>query len=264
MRAWKPAIPEIVEVFHARFAHYAYPAHAHQTWTLFLVDDGAIRYDLDRHPHGTDPSTVGVLPPYVVHDGRPATSDGFRKRVLYLASAALGEELIGPAVDQPVIGDPVLRRHLSAIHGLLNHADDALEAESRLAVALDRLRGHLRRRAATDPAWPQRPGSLAEQFRALLDTDLAASVSLGTASQTLGANPAHLVRSFTRQFGVPPHAYQLGRRIELARQRLLDGEPASEVAASVGFYDQSHFTRHFKRYVGTTPGRYALASHDGA
>lgn len=38
------------------------------------------------------------------------------------------------------------------------------------------------------------------------------------------------------------------------------GRPAAEVAAEAGFYDQSHFTRHFKCVVGTTPGRYARST----
>lgn len=66
-----------------------------------------------------------------------------------------------------------------------------------------------------------------------------------------------LARSFTKAFGIAPHAYQLGRRIDTATQCLLDGQPPAEVAVAVGFYDQSHFTRHFKRHTGTTPSRFA-------
>jgi AraC-like DNA-binding protein len=259
VRAWRPAVPGVHEVFHARFATHAYPPHAHGTWTLFIVDDGAIRYDLDRHPRGSDTSMVTVLPPHVTHDGRPATSRGFRKRVLYLDGPVLGAHLIGPAVDRGIILDPSLRRGLSAVHELLGGVDDALEAESRLVLVLERLRGHLRDR------WDQglgdlpegRADRLAEGLRALMDARLGEAVTLAAAGRELEASPAHLVRCFTRTFGLAPQAYRIGRRVELARQRLLDGWPAADVAVSVGFYDQSHFTRHFKRLVGTTPGRYA-------
>jgi AraC-like DNA-binding protein len=64
------------------------------------------------------------------------------------------------------------------------------------------------------------------------------------------------VRCFTRTFGIAPHQYVVARRIDAARGRLLDGEPIALVAAGIGFYDQAHFTRQFKRHVGTTPGRY--------
>ncbi|MER6018910.1 AraC family ligand binding domain-containing protein, partial [Streptomyces anulatus] len=82
--AWRPAVAGVVEVFHARFTEHAYPMHVHDAWTLLIVDDGAVRYDLDRHERSTPDGTVSLLPPGVPHNGSPATSDGFRKRVLYL------------------------------------------------------------------------------------------------------------------------------------------------------------------------------------
>ena len=94
-RAWKPPLPGVREVLHARFFDHAYPLHTHDVWTLFIVDDGAISYGLDRHERAADPTMVSLLPPHVVHDGRPATTDGFRKRVLYLETSILGEHLIG-------------------------------------------------------------------------------------------------------------------------------------------------------------------------
>ncbi|MFI9384650.1 helix-turn-helix domain-containing protein [Kutzneria sp. NPDC052558] len=45
--------------------------------------------------------------------------------------------------------------------------------------------------------------------------------------------------------------------MELARHLLLSGLPAGTVAVEVGFYDQSHLTRHFKRMLGVSPSRYA-------
>src|SRR5690242_2042652 len=109
VRAWTPAVPGVREVLHARFPNHAYPPHTHDTWTVFIVDDGGIRYDLDGKARGADRSTVGVLPPHVVHDGRPSGSIGYRKRVLYVETSVLPERLIGAAVDRPALGDPVLR-----------------------------------------------------------------------------------------------------------------------------------------------------------
>jgi AraC-like ligand binding domain len=100
--AWRPSVPGVAEVFHARFVDHVYPAHTHDAWTLLIVDDGAVRFDLDRHQHGALTSQVTLLPPHVPHDGRPATPRGFRKRVLYLDTGQLGEELIGAAVDRPL------------------------------------------------------------------------------------------------------------------------------------------------------------------
>lgn len=70
--AWRPRVPGVVEVFHAHFTEYAYPMHVHAAWTLLIVDDGAVRYDIERHEHGTLRDTVSLLPPHVAHNGAPA------------------------------------------------------------------------------------------------------------------------------------------------------------------------------------------------
>ena len=40
--AWRPRVPGVSEVFHARFTTHAYPLHTHQTWTLLILDEGAV------------------------------------------------------------------------------------------------------------------------------------------------------------------------------------------------------------------------------
>ncbi|WP_369131514.1 AraC family ligand binding domain-containing protein, partial [Modestobacter roseus] len=105
VRAWRPAVPGLTEVFHAHFTDHVYPAHTHDAWTLLLVDDGAVRYDLDRHAHGATTTAVTLLPPGVPHDGRSQHPGGFRKRVLYLEPATLGTHRVGSAVDSPAFAD---------------------------------------------------------------------------------------------------------------------------------------------------------------
>jgi AraC-like DNA-binding protein len=253
MRAWRPAVPGVAEILHARFVDHAYPAHVHDAWTLLIVDSGAIRYDLDRHAHGADTAAVTLLPPGVVHDGRTATPAGFRKRVVYLDTTVLGSSLVGAAVDSPAFDDAVLRQRVHQLHLALAQPGEALDAESRLALIGERLRLHLRdRRPAVPP-----PARLAQDLRDLLDERLVTGITLRDAAGLLGAHPTHLVRAFTAAFGLPPHAYLTARRVDRARGLLLAGQPAADVAPAVGFYDQAHLSRHFKRHLGTTPGRFA-------
>jgi AraC-like DNA-binding protein len=250
--AWRPRVPGIAEVFHARFTRHAYPMHTHETWTLLIVDDGAIRYDLDRSEHGAVGATVTLLPPDIPHDGQAATEGGFRKRVIYLDRAVLGDAFIGSAAGHPEFRDPLLRERLDQLHHTLA-GPETLEAETRLALIADRLLGHLGAPAPAESAPPR----LAAELRDLLDTRVTLGVTLQEASESLHAHPTHLVRSFTRAFGLPPHAYLMGRRIALARSLLLEGRRPAEVAAETGFFDQAHLTRHFTRHVGVSPGRYA-------
>ena len=236
-------------MLHAHFTDHAYPAHVHSEWTVLLVDAGGVDYTLGGDRQQAVTRRVTVLPPYVSHDGRSAAPGGFDKRVLYVDQRWLPERLTGAAVRSPSIADPALAAAVSALHRSL---DDPLEAEARLALVSERIALHL---DGTAPAATDRrdPG-LARLVRARLDDD---QPTLEALARELGTHPSHLVRVFRREYGLPPHRYVVGRRLDDARRLLLDGVPIAEVAATTGFHDQSHLTRHFRALLGTTPGAFS-------
>lgn len=60
----------------------------------------------------------------------------------------------------------------------------------------------------------------------------------------------HLLRRLEHEHRLPEHP-------QTAATLLPDGHAAGDVAVETGFYDQSHLTRHFRRIVGVSPGRFA-------
>ncbi|MGH8876469.1 MAG: helix-turn-helix domain-containing protein [Stackebrandtia sp.] len=256
--AWRPAVPGIREVFHASLVEYHYPMHYHDAWTVLIIDEGAVRYDIEKHQHGTVGDMVAILPPGVIHDGRTSHRYGLaRKRNLYLDPEFLPAELAGAAVDGSSFRDRALRSAVAGLHDRLM-TPDPLDVETRLAMIAERLRQHFgQRRSVVAEPEPE----LAERLRDFLDGDVTGRIRLADAAAALDRSVPHLVRSFTRRFGVSPYAYVIGARVDRARARLLDGADAGRVAAEVGFYDQAHFSRHFKRFVSVTPAHFARTVH---
>ena len=254
VRAWRPAVPGVGEVLHAHFTEHAYPAHTHAYWTVLLVDTGGVSYELERTPHEAPPRSLTLLPPHVPHDGRAAVAGGFDKRVVYLDERWLPFDLIGAAVREPTLHDDPLRTAVARIHSSLASPGDELEAESRLALICERMIRHLDH--SVEPDRHRQESGLARRVRDQLD-DLEHSPTLESLAAVLGTHPTQLIRSFSREYGLPPHRYVTGRRVDRARGLLLDGMPPADVAAAVGFYDQAHLTRHFRRVIGVTPGAYA-------
>ena len=261
IRAWRPPVAGVAEVLHAYFPEHAYPSHTHDTWTLLVVDSGTVRYELDRHEHGALADRVTLLPPHVPHDGRSVEATGFRKRVVYLDEDVIGPDRVGAAVDHPGWTDPGLRRQVSGLHAALAHPGDVFEAEVRLAVVVE----GLRRRLAARPRPPYRGTGGSPTGCATCSTTGSSRDSRSTdAAAVLGAHPTHLVRSFATEFGIPPHRYLTGRRLDRARRLLLTGERAADVAQAVGFHDQAHLTRHFRRLLGVAPAAYARSATGSA
>ncbi len=246
-------MPGVAEVFHARIEDYGYPTHYHDTWTVLIVDDGAIRYDLDTRQRVSAGNTISVLPPGVAHNGTPAPGAiSFSKRVVYLDAAVIPVDLVGAAVDRSHIDDGELRRGIETLHSRLRNGDD-FAAESSLALVAERIETHL---AASEPRQLKSEPDTARRLRLLLDAHPTADITLDAAAAELHRSKAHLVRSFSASYGISPHAYLVSRQIETARRLLLEGQPPATVAAMSGFYDQAHLTRHFKRHTSTTPSAF--------
>lgn len=73
-----------------------------------------------------------------------------------------------------------------------------------------------------------------------------------------GVSRFHFSRMFAKATGLPPTRYLERLRVERAKDMIRSsGLPLVQVALAVGFADQSHFTRRFRRWVGCTPARFA-------
>ena len=93
---------------------------------------------------------------------------------------------------------------------------------------------------------------------ALVERRLGESVSLGELANVAAVSRFHFSRMFRVSTGFSPMGYLLHRRIEAAKAMLERGAgPIADVAAALGFCDQSHFTRRFRRLTGLTPRAFA-------
>ncbi|MEX3815042.1 helix-turn-helix transcriptional regulator [Paraburkholderia sp. BR13439] len=94
---------------------------------------------------------------------------------------------------------------------------------------------------------------------AFIDSSFAQPVSLATLAATAGLSVSRFATLFRKEVGISPHRYVCLVRIQHAKRLLRDGVPPSEVATEVGFFDQSHLGRHFRRAVGVTPGHFVAS-----
>jgi AraC family transcriptional regulator len=140
------------------------------------------------------------------------------------------------------------------------HASDTAAPLAAEGLALELLAATSRetrteRRRRRPPAW-------LEAAEELVRCRLFDAVALSEVAQAVGVHPTHLARVFRAHHGVSVGEY--GRRLRLAwaaSEISRSDTPLGVIATQAGFADQSHFTRAFKRYVGTTPARYRADTH---
>ena len=90
--------------------------------------------------------------------------------------------------------------------------------------------------------------------------DHAQELRLEMLAADVGLTTFQLIGLFKRTIGLTPHAYLTQMRLGIACRHLRRARPLADVAAEVGFYDQSALNKHFKRCYGITPLQFARAA----
>lgn len=85
-------------------------------------------------------------------------------------------------------------------------------------------------------------------------------ICLGTLAERTGLSRSRLTRGFKAATGMAPYAWMMQVRVQRAQDLLSrNGQPIADIALQLGFADQSHFTKTFKRLAGVTPREWQQA-----
>ena len=213
----------------------------------------------------------GIAMPGMFHVTAPGTKAGclFRSPYdnlhLHVPNRLIAEYSREIAVDQtgpflsraaltkdPMI-EPLGRALLGAVqidNTLGSHYADCISTAIvvRLLTSVDSAAPSARPKIAELPRW--RLKRVIEFFEA----NLAEPISTADIASTIGLTRMHFAAQFRAATGLRPHEYMLRRRIERAQEMLLGTKMSVvDIALSVGFQTQSHFTAVFNRFVGQPP-----------
>jgi AraC-like DNA-binding protein len=177
-----------------------------------------------------------------------------------LAVDQFAESLQTNATNPPAAAGSPLHYLAKGLVKLLETARRELDsdreaAEASLVTASSILQLEIERSSGANGS---RPGALAgwqiARVRAFIEENLHSNIETRDLSAVAQRSPAHFSRSFKQAFGEPPHAYVIKRRLERACHLMVaTSESLSEIALSVGFSDQSHLCKLFRRAFGQSP-----------
>ena len=252
-----------MDLLHGTFSDHAFRPHTHETYSIGILERGAMVFACRGSNHTQQPGLVGLINPDEVHTGHGVNREGWTYRSFLPEVALLQSELVdlgngmGSLPRLPnVIDDAPLSLAFAMAHQSFERPASGLARESLMREALSQL---LVRHAVGAPP-PTRTRAPLNQVREMLEADFARNVTLDELAQLAGLNAFTLLRAFRRTYGLPPHAYQLQVRLRHAKRLLRQGESPVRAALESGFADQSHLGRHFRRAFGITPQQYRLGT----
>ena len=261
-RHWRHPAVAGVDLLRARYVDHVYTRHTHEGYAIGVILDGVEEFRYRGGLHRAKAGAVVLVNPDEVHDGHAGIRDGWAYRMTYPDVPVLADiaaELGGPrglvSFPEPVVYDAAVLGAFVAAHRAAEQGGDPLAASSLLRVAYGRLLRH-HALPGPDPRRSSGNRNAVAAARETLHVRAADPPTLEELASAVGMSPFALLRAFRAELGLPPHAYLNQLRVRRAKRLLDAGRPPADVAALVGFADQAHLSRHFKRIYGVPPGAY--------
>lgn len=228
--------------------------HAHERACFCLTVSGGFDESFGRRTIRCKPLSVLFCPPYQLH--RDAFNGDNAECLLIEAEPPWLDRVreYTPLLTEPAKQDGGLSAKLALnVFRQCTDPDDlsSLSIEGlALELAAEFARTFSRVKAPIPPRWLR-------HAREMIDAYYVTRLTLHHIAGVVGVHPVHLAREFRRYFGLTVGCYIRQQRIDQAcRDLKRDGAPLAEIALSVGFSSQSHFTRAFKMVTGTTPSSF--------
>lgn len=242
----------------ARLRHHRFPPHLHDEYVIGINEYGEESFLCRGKVWRASPLELQLINPGEVHTGA-TTTPVQAYRAIYLepqvVRSLFGTGRAAPWFKSPLRDDAEMAGRLLDAHRALMRDEDDAAAHAQLIETLGELLG--RHAAAREDECRAELRPEVASTRDHICAHYARRLGLDALAERVSLSPHHLLRLFRDQIGVPPHRFLLQVRIEKAQELLETGAPLVDVALAVGFCHQSHFTEHFRRLVGVTPGCYS-------
>ena len=250
-----------VEMRRADSSCVCYQTHTHDEFSLGVVDAGSATHRNRNGPKTIRQGTTVLINPGEAYSCNPDAGQRWSYRMLFIEAGWMGRlqaDLPGVSGGDPAFfavenhDAPAVYHHFDSVFTALEQGENPLAADEKLICFL--MRHALAH--ADRPRGRHRPEGQLKRAKEIIMDQLSDNVTLTTMADASGLSPYQLIRRFKQTYGQTPHAFQLDQRINRGKQLLKRGHTIAEVALQLGFADQSHFQRHFKKRHAVTPKVY--------
>jgi len=253
-----------IETIRAHFEGHAYDPHWHDSYLVGITLTGTQQFHCRRERHRSTPGDAFLLEPGEIHDGDAPVEGGFTYLTFYLDDKWLNSTLSGLYESVPssyalhfsrtIAREPQLVQTIAQTFCALHSDEMRIVQQSTMDSLLGQLTHHCQwRRKLSSQV---QSAAIAHRARDYLHAHIGDNIGLTDLARETGTDRFTLTRCFKREFHLSPHAWLIQLRLAHARTLLAKGEQPADVAAALGFADQSHLGRWFQRAYRLTPAHY--------
>ena len=251
-----PVLPEI-EIKDGAEEFYSVKKHSHKELSIGLIENGSSSVSCSEFRFEMNPGDLILIPPDSVHLCSPEKKDRFLFKMIYLDSAWLGSVFdLAPEFLMP-IKVKLKKQEINFIRNFLNNFQlktDRMELETNLIFLLEEIFFNIFK---ITPTFAENSKNLQpDSVKKYLDENFIEELTLSDLEKISGQSRFSILRKFRSKYKLTPHAYIINKRIEIAKKMILENRSVARTAADSGFFDQSHFIKTFKKYVGMNPSEY--------
>lgn len=254
----QPLIPGMDAI--SLLTEHSFPRHSHDQFGIGIVIQGTQRSWSHLGNVQASAGDIIMVNPGEIHDGQPLQGPrGWH--MIFFEPDVMAQELQHDSKTQdilmsPVVTDPALSSHMRTMFDKINapHPDSTAIEEAFILSLMRVTQYHIFSKLPLKKYTP--PVILAKQY---LDDCPEEKITLSQLAALCDISRFQLIRAFSHELGITPHAYLVQSRIRLARKLLSGGKTIIDTALMTGFADQSHLTRAFQKQFGMTPGYFLSA-----
>ncbi len=262
---WQVPHLDNLEFLHGSNITYDYPRHMHDEHCVVLMLRGKEKTTCRGKSHDALPGNILLINAEDVHSSQSFETEyvviKIKQNVLNRISCdVFGRESQTPHFSEFVCHDKFVFRLFLNLYRKLMVNVSLLEQESEFISTIEKLLTQQKKNYSTHQPIGKEPRYV-KSVRDYLKSHYAENVSLSQLASVADLSRFYLLRVFCNRMGVAPHEYQTQVRITHARKLLRKGYSILDAALETGFFDQSHFSRNFKRISGRSPGQYLSESN---
>jgi AraC-like DNA-binding protein len=244
-----------LEIKDCLFKNQSFPKHFHDTFSIGIIKKGFERISIIEKEFLTPSNTVVIVNPFETHDNSFFDNFEWAYQCLYLnqeifvfIAQKLQISISSPLFLQNIIeNDTYLFNLIEMFNHDLVTTNEQVESLIKHLIVNYQCGSTVHLVAKND---------LIEDCSAYLLDNLFEKINIDSVAQKFSLSPFQLIRHFKKEKGITPISYLLMHRIIKAKNLLSQTNSLVEVALETGFFDQAHFAKYFKKYVGVTPLQY--------